>query len=101
MTTNKTPARKGIAHTMRFSHEPAIRTGIDMAAMPSRQAHSAMPTALLTAGDGGPGTTPMMGTVPEYPLMMWPYTKRMAAPRSAQATETFTQDGFLIFISSC
>ena len=62
-TVNST--RNGTAHAVRFNHDPEIRTGNDMMAMPIRQMPKAMPTAWLVAGEGGPGITPMIGTVPE------------------------------------
>ena len=101
MVTKETPARKGIAQTVRFRQEPEMKTGIDMAAMPARQMHRAMPTTMLAAVEGGPGTTPMMGTVAEYPLARCPNIRRTVATRNAQTKQTFAQDGFLIFTSSC
>jgi hypothetical protein len=65
MIKHVSSTKKGTAHAVRFNHDPKIRTGNDMTAMPIRHNPNTMPTAWLVSGEGGPGITPMIGTVPE------------------------------------
>jgi len=63
--TNKTDRRKGIAQARRFGHDPRMSSGIEMVAAASRHAYVAETSIRLTVGDGGPGMTPIIGTVAE------------------------------------